>query len=62
MAIKHSTPQIQDPRFSGPVLPLFVVSTLTTAAALTLTAAQIMGQLILRDPNEEALAKGKGPA
>jgi hypothetical protein len=33
------------------VIPTFTVSTVTTASAVTYTAAQLLGGLILRDPN-----------
>jgi hypothetical protein len=39
------------PHFNTLVYPFFTVTTLTTASNLTLTAAQILGGLILRDPN-----------
>ena len=41
---------IKDPRFGSLVFPKTVPATLTTAGALTLTTAQILGGLILRDP------------
>jgi hypothetical protein len=39
------------PHFSTLVYPFLTVTTDATASALTLTAAQILGGLILRDPN-----------
>ena len=41
----------QNPVFGTIVFPLVDSTVLNTAGALTLTAAQIMGGLILRDPN-----------
>jgi len=51
MALTSFTPTRGFAGFSSLVFPKVVVSTLSTAAALTLTAAQILGGLILRDPN-----------
>lgn len=52
------TPEVQSysptknyPSFSSQVNQLITVTTLTTASALTYTAAQVLGGLILRDPN-----------
>lgn len=45
------TPERNNPLGSGPVLPLVTPTTDTTAGAVTLTAAQLLGGLILRDPN-----------
>ncbi len=45
---------VQDPRLGSLSFPLIAPATLTTAGALTLTAAQILGGLILRDPNGSA--------
>ena len=45
---------LQDPRLSGPAIPLAAPVTITTAAAVTLTAAQLLSILILRDPNGAA--------
>jgi hypothetical protein len=39
------------PHFSTLVYPFLTVTTDSTASAITLTAAQILGGLILRDPN-----------
>jgi len=39
---------------SGPAVPKASVTTITTAAAVTLTAAQMLAILILRDPNGAA--------
>ncbi|HYD54582.1 MAG TPA: hypothetical protein VEA99_18250 [Gemmatimonadaceae bacterium] len=50
MSIPSFSPNIQSPRFSGLPLPAFVVSTIATAAAVTFSAAQVLGGLILRDP------------
>ena len=48
------TPERNSPFLSGLAHPLITPSTLTTAGAITLTAAQILGGLILRDPNGAA--------
>lgn len=40
---------LRDPRLQSLSFPLIAVSTLTTAGALTLTTAQVLGGLILRD-------------
>jgi hypothetical protein len=52
------TPEVQTysptknyPSFSSQINQLVTVTTLTTAGALTYTAAQVLGGLILRDPN-----------
>lgn len=45
------TPERDNPFLSGPVLEKVTVTTDSTAGAVTLTAAQILGGLILRDPN-----------
>src|SRR5688572_12643896 len=51
-----NVPQISDARWY--TLPYFsiTVATVTTAAAVTFTAAQVLGGLILRDPNGGARA------
>jgi hypothetical protein len=51
MAIKSYTPNLRDPRSSGLFVPTIVPATLATAGNLTLTVAQVLGGLILRDPN-----------
>lgn len=51
MSITSFTPNVGEPRLSGPCLPLTTVSTLDTAGAVTYTAAQILGGLLLRDCN-----------
>ena len=45
------TPGLTDPRATSLFYPKVTVSTLATAGNLTLTAAQVLGGLILRDPN-----------
>lgn len=45
------TPERVSPLLSGLPLPVTTVTTDATAAAITMTAAQILGGLILRDPN-----------
>lgn len=54
MAIPSFTPSLTDPRASSLFYPTVVVSTLSTAGALTYTAAQVLGGLFLRDPNGAA--------
>lgn len=44
-------PQRQNPHFSGQVLENLAPVTLSTAGALTYTAAQLLAKLMLRDPN-----------
>jgi hypothetical protein len=52
MAIGASlSPARNNPHFSTLTYPNTTVSTLTTAGALTYTAAQLLGGVILRDPN-----------
>jgi hypothetical protein len=50
MAIQHQTVTQTYPRFQSLVYPTVTVSTIATAAAVTFTAAQVLGGLILRDP------------
>lgn len=45
------SPSRQNPHFSGQVFEMVVATVLSTAGALTYTAAQLLGKLILRDPN-----------
>lgn len=45
------SPARTSPHFNTLVYPQATATTLTTAGALTLTAAQLLGGLILRDPN-----------
>lgn len=42
---------LHDPRLQSLAFPQFVPATLTTAGALTLAVAEVLGGLILRDPN-----------
>lgn len=42
---------LQDPRFDGPVVPLIVPATLSTAGNLTYTTDQLLGGLIIRAGN-----------
>lgn len=51
MASTNNTPSRNFPHFSGLVFPTITVSTITTAAAVTFTAAQLLGGEIRRDPN-----------
>lgn len=52
MAISASlTPARNNPHFGTLTYPFVTVSTLSTAGAITLTAAQLLGGEILRDPN-----------
>lgn len=51
MAVTSFTPTKNYPAFSTLVYPAYTVSTITTAGAVTYTAAQILGGFILRDPN-----------
>ena len=51
MAVTSYTPTKNYPAFSTLVYPSYTVSTVTTASAVTYTAAQILGGLILRDTN-----------
>lgn len=51
MTVRSYTPERQSPVFSGLVQPFYTVTTLTTAAAVTYTSAQLLGGLILRDTN-----------
>jgi hypothetical protein len=46
-----TSPGLIAPRSTGQFFPTITVSTVTTASAVTLTAAQILGGLILEDPN-----------
>lgn len=45
------TPERVSPLLSGLPLPFFTVSTISTAGAVTFTAAQLLGGFINRDPN-----------
>lgn len=45
------SPARNSPHFNTLLYPKATATTLTTASALTLTAAQLLGGLILRDPN-----------
>jgi hypothetical protein len=45
---------LRDPRLQSLVFPLIVPATIATAAAVTYTAAQVLGGLILRDPGGAA--------
>lgn len=51
MPIPSSTPNYGYARFSTLTFPTTTPATDATAAAITMTAAQILGGLILRDPN-----------
>src|SRR5262252_5840881 len=42
---------LQDPRLQGPVMPLVVPTTISTAGNVTYTPAQMLSGLILRDGN-----------
>lgn len=50
MSIKNTTVSRAFAYFSSLVFPSFTVTTLTTADAVTYSAAQVLGGLILRDP------------
>jgi hypothetical protein len=51
MALQTSlSPARQMPHFSSPVFPNLTPQTVTTAAAVTYTAAQVLAGMILRDP------------
>lgn len=52
--LKRRTPERQSPFFSGTTIPTTVVTTKSTAGAVTYTADEILGGLILRDPNGAA--------
>lgn len=54
MAIPSFGPSQSYPRFQSLVYPKVVPATETTAGAVTYTAAQVLGGLILRDPNGAA--------
>jgi hypothetical protein len=56
MAIKHTTVNRNFPYFSSLVYPQRTATTKTTAAAVTYTADEILGGLILRDPAGAARA------
>jgi hypothetical protein len=45
---------LKDPRFGSVVFQTITPATISTAAAVTLTAAQLLGGLVLRDPNGAA--------
>lgn len=45
------TPERRSPILSGLPVPLFAPATDATAAAITMTAAQLLAGIILRDPN-----------
>lgn len=42
---------LQDPRLQGPVMPLIVPTTISTAGNVTYTPAQLLSGMILRDGN-----------
>lgn len=48
------SPLLGEPRMGLVPIPNVTVSTLTTAGAVTYTAAQLLGGLVLRDPNGSA--------
>jgi len=56
MALATFIPQTNYPNFRGLTYPTRTPATLSTAGALTYTAAQVLGGLILRDPNGGARA------
>lgn len=47
----RNTPNRQFQHFSGLPVPFYTVTTDSTAGAITYTAAQLLGGLIIRDPN-----------
>jgi hypothetical protein len=51
MAIPTFTPTYGYPRFSTLTFPTTTPATISTAAAVTFSAAEVLGGLILRDPN-----------
>jgi hypothetical protein len=51
MAIPTFTPTYGYPRLSSLVFPVTTPATVSTAAAVTFSAAEVLGGLILRDPN-----------
>jgi len=54
MALTSYTPTRGYATFESQVYPKITVTTLSTAAALTYTAAQLLGGMILRNPNGAA--------
>lgn len=54
MSFTSFTPNQTYPNFETLTYPTVTVSTLSTAGAVTYTAAQILGGLVLRDPNGSA--------